>query len=88
MVNVTASYEELERGILKLPVQDRSKLACRLLESLEGEDYEVPDKDFQLSPEWEAELDRRVKAMDDGTAVMIPAEEFWKEVNQIYGTHF
>jgi len=81
MLNTTISYKQLEVGALDLPREDRSKLASRLLESLE-------EDDFELSPEWDAELDRRVKEMDEGTAEMISSEDFWKEINQRFGTHF
>lgn len=87
----TISYEQLEVGALHLPPEDRSKLASRLLESLEtGESgpESREDDDFTISPEWAAELDRRVKAIDDGTAKMIPMEDFWKEINQRFGTCF
>ena len=46
MVNAAISYEQLESGVLNLPREDRSKLATRLLVSLE-------DDDFELSPEWD-----------------------------------
>jgi putative addiction module component (TIGR02574 family) len=81
MVDNAISYELLENGALHLPREDRSKLAGRLLESLE-------DEDVELSPEWAEELDRRVKEMDEGTAKMISSEEAWKEINQRFGTHF
>jgi putative addiction module component (TIGR02574 family) len=81
LVNGVTSYEQLEKGVLHLPREDRSKLASRLLESLE-------EDDFELSPEWAAELDRRVKEMDEGKAEMISSEDFWKEINQRFGTSF
>jgi hypothetical protein len=70
MANSAISYEQLENGALHLPREDRSKLASRLLVSLE-------DDDFELSPEWAEELDRR----DEGKAEMITSEELWKRIN-------
>ncbi len=81
MVNAAISYEQLESGVLNLPREDRSKLVTRLLVSLE-------DDDFKLSPEWDAELDRRVKEMDEGTARIISSEELWKKINHRFGTSF
>ena len=81
MVNAAISYEQLENGVLNLPREDRSKLASRLLVSLE-------DDDFVLSPEWDAELDRRMREMDEGTAEMISSEELWGKINQRFGTNF
>lgn len=79
MANAAISYEQLENGALHLPREDRSKLASRLLVSLE-------DDDFELSPEWAEELDRRVKELDEGKAEMITSEELWKRINQRFGT--
>ena len=81
MVNAAISYEQLENGVLNLPREDRSKLASRLLVSLE-------DDDFVLSPEWDAELDRRMREMDEGTAEMISSEELWGKINRRFGTNF
>jgi putative addiction module component (TIGR02574 family) len=62
-----ASYAHLEEEALQLPLEERSRLASRLLESL--------DDGFELSPEWREELQRRVKQIDEGTVRMIPGEE-------------
>jgi putative addiction module component (TIGR02574 family) len=74
MAKAAISYEQLENGALHLPREDRSKLASRLLVSLE-------DDDFELSPEWAEELDRRVNEMDEGRAEMISSEELWKRIS-------
>lgn len=66
------SYARLEDEVLQLPREDRSKLASRLLESLEDGDFEPADEDsFEPSPEWREELQRRVKEIDEGKAKMI-----------------
>lgn len=59
-------YEKVEDEALHLPHEDRSKLASRLLESLDDDD---------LSPEWKEELARRVEEIDNGTAKLIPHDE-------------
>ena len=59
---------------LHLPLEDRSRLANRLLESLDEDDG------FKLSPEWNEELQLRVKGIDEGTARMIPGEEVAADV--------
>ncbi len=79
-VNVQ-SYERLEKEVLHLPRLDRSKLAGKILESLDEDDLE-------LSPEWREELRCRVSNIDSGKAVLIPAEDLWKEANQRFGTKF
>jgi putative addiction module component (TIGR02574 family) len=65
----TTSYAHLEDEVLHLPLEDRSRLANRLLESLDEDDG------FELSAEWKEELQRRVKEIDEGKAKMIPGEE-------------
>lgn len=54
---------------LALPEAEREELAERLLCSLD--DAEAAS----LSPEWKAEIGRRVKEIDDGTAELIEGEE-------------
>lgn len=75
------SYERLEAEVLHLPRLDRTKLATRLLESLDNDDSEV-------SPEWREELRRRVSDIDSGNAPLISADMLWSEVNQRFGTKF
>lgn len=82
MIPTAIPYKSLEFGALRLPREDRTKLASCLLKSLDDDD------DFKLSPEWVEELDRRVRSMDDGTAKTISSEDLWKEVNQRFGTNF
>lgn len=81
MADTVQSYQHLEEKVLHLSRVDRSKLASRLLESLD-------DDDSELSPEWREELQRRVSNIDSGKTKLIPAEDLWKEVNQRFGTKF
>ena len=66
--SVAEIYEEAS----ELNEKDRAQLAGLLLESVESD----PDQDVEQA--WVAEIDRRLKSMDDGTATMIP----WEEVKQ------
>ena len=72
MVTTNVSYEKVKDDALHLPLEDRSRLASRLLESL--------DDDDDVSPEWKDEIHRRVQEMKDGTAVMIPHDEVMANV--------
>ncbi len=65
-------YQRVEDDALHLPLEDRSKLASRLLESL--------DDDEELSPEWKTEIQRRVQSIENGTAKLISHEEVQKRV--------
>jgi len=78
MANTAHAYDVLENEVLTLPREDRSKLATRLLESL--------DRDDELSPEWLEEIRRRAKDIDEGKTKLIPSEEVWKQVNERFGT--
>jgi putative addiction module component (TIGR02574 family) len=54
---------------LKLPEQERLEIAERLYESLDG----PPDPDAEEA--WAAEIERRLRSIDSGEAVLIPWEE-------------
>ncbi len=72
MVTRAVSYEKVEDDALLLPIEDRSRLASRLLESL--------DDDDDISPEWKDEIRRRVREMKEGTAIMVPHDEVMANV--------
>ena len=79
MITATATYEEIEDAILHLPIPDRSRLATRILESLE-------DDGSEISPEWQAELDRRVADIDSGETKLVSSRTVWGRVNDQFGT--
>ena len=61
------SIEELEAEALKLPSEQRERLAEKLLSSIDtGLEYEA---------EWAAEADRRVQEVRDGAVKTIPASK-------------
>jgi len=62
--------EQVLSAALTLPPADREEIAERLLRSLDCTDY------VALSPAWQAEIDRRLKEIDDGTAELVDGEEF------------
>jgi putative addiction module component (TIGR02574 family) len=66
LMAVTPSYAHLEDEVLHLSREERSLLASKLLESLDDDDG------FELAPEWNEELQRRAKEIDEGKAKMIP----------------
>lgn len=72
MITTPVPYEKVKDDALHLPLEDRSRLASRLLESLDDED--------DVSPEWKDEIDRRLQEIDEGTAVMVPHEEVMANV--------
>ena len=78
---VTPNYAHLEGEVLHLPREERSKLASKLLESLD-------DDDFQPTPEWKDELSRRANELDEGRAKALPAKAVWDGINDRFGTSF
>ena len=60
---------------MSLPLQDRSRLAARLIESLDD-----ADDDVELSPAWQAEINRRLETIRQGTAQLVPHEEVMAQV--------
>jgi putative addiction module component (TIGR02574 family) len=68
-----ASASELLQRALQLPADDRLALAAEILESVEG------PEDPQWAAAWAAELDRRVRELDAGTAKTIPWEQVRSE---------
>ena len=59
--------DQLEQEALKLPAEQRARLAERLIASL---DYEG-----ELEKEWLAEVKRRDSELDDGAVAAIPMED-------------
>ena len=74
MAATAQSYEVLEGAALHLTLQERSRLASRLLESLDDGD--------DLSDEWLSEVRQRAKSIDDGTAKLIPHDEVMTSVRK------
>ncbi len=72
------TVESLEAQALTLPVKDRLRLACTMLKSA--------PKERELSKEeWEAEMVRRMKAIEDGDRSGVTWEEMKNEFERRYG---
>ena len=73
---MTATFNSVLEDALQLPVEDRSRIASRLIESVdEAEDVEV-------SPAWLAEIEKRMESIRQGTAKLIPHDEVMAEVRR------
>jgi putative addiction module component (TIGR02574 family) len=66
--------EQIVAEAMELPSQMRAFVAEKLIESLDLEPEE------ELSPEWNAELDRRCREVDDGTVELIPATDVFAKL--------
>lgn len=73
-----SALESLLEQALQLPEADRGTLAMRLLHTLEPDDEgEVTGDEWEAA--WSAEIDRRVKEVDDGSAELLDGDEVLAE---------
>ena len=56
---------------LKLPARDRAAIALGLLESLDDDDHEIPEEEWEQS--WAVEVRRRLDELDTGAASEVEA---------------
>ena len=73
---MTITFDSVLQDALRLPVEERSRIASRLIESVDDGD------DIELSPAWQAEIDRRIESIQSGTAKLIPHEDVMAIVRQ------
>ena len=62
------TFESVLNEALSLPVEERSRIATRLIESVDSGDEE-------LNPAWRAEIARRIEAARTGQVRRIPHDE-------------
>ena len=72
--------EKLEEQALLLPPEERGQLIHRLIVSLDGEPEGTPE---EIAKAWDEEIARRVAEIDAGTAVLIPQEEVFAEIDDM-----
>jgi len=70
------SLAEIENDALRLPPEDRARLAVDLLASLE-ENVESPDEIEKL---WLAEAEQRFRELRDGVVPGLPAREVFAQL--------
>lgn len=73
------STKQIIEEALNLPRESRALLAEKLLESLDA------GEDFELSPAWREEVQRRCRELDSGAVKPVPAEEVFKKVREKLG---
>jgi putative addiction module component (TIGR02574 family) len=69
-------FDALLQDALELPLEERSRMASRLIESIDQDDSTL------VSPAWAAELSRRIESIRNGTAELIPHDEVMAEARQ------
>ena len=70
----TNTVDEFIDQALRLPIDQRSRLVGRLIESLESDDLSA------TSTEWKNELGRRGQEIDGGTVKLIPHDQAIQQV--------
>ena len=76
---MTADAKRLLEEALRLPPDTRGELATKIIESL---DDDIDDDAEEL---WRAEIERRVKDLDAGTAKTVPWEEVRRQLRAGHG---
>lgn len=73
------AIEKVLQEALALPAKERNELASALLRSIEPDDAEVLTEE-EWEKAWAAELNRRMKEIDEGRAELIPHEQVFTEL--------
>lgn len=76
----TNTLDKLRSEALTLPENDRADLAYALVKSLD----EPPDSD--AAKEWAKEIQRRLRAIDSGTARLIERDELRRRFGERLGS--
>lgn len=77
---MATNLEQIEAMALALPIKERGELAHRLIVSLDGDPEGTPE---EIAQAWDEEIARRVAEIDAGTAVLIPHEDVFAEIDDI-----
>jgi len=72
---MSQDYDDLLSAALSLPPGPRAMLAENLLLSLDAEDQQ------RIDSIWAEEVERRVRAIDEGKVKLIPGEEVLSELH-------
>lgn len=75
---MTAAAKKILEDALGLPEQERAALIDALADSLMSEDDE-------LSPEWKAEIARRIETVERGESRLIPGDEVDARIRETLG---
>jgi putative addiction module component (TIGR02574 family) len=71
---MTREATELLGKALRLSPKARAALIARLIESLDG----IRDEDAEA--DWQAEIDRRARELDDGNVQLVPWTEARRQI--------
>ena len=71
---MASPQQRLLHEAMALPADERARLADQLLDSL---DAEVQP---EIEAAWVAEIERRIKSIDEGRVKLFPAEDVFREL--------
>lgn len=74
---MSPTAHKLEREIRKLPAREMIELHEHLITSIHEAEEELG-----LTPEWQAEIKRRVEDIDTGRVKGIPVEETYRKIKK------
>jgi putative addiction module component (TIGR02574 family) len=75
---MTREFEKLRDAALELSVEERSLMAEQLLDSTRTQ------RERQVEEAWIAEVESRIKAIENGTAELIPGDQVIRELRSKY----
>jgi putative addiction module component (TIGR02574 family) len=79
---MTQAAQQVIQAGMALSEAERAEVASALWESIEDE------RDLVLSPEWRAEIAKRIREIDSGEVVMLTEEEVNERLREKYGPLF
>jgi len=74
---MSAAAKEVLEAAMKLEPTEREQIAHELLESIDE------PSDVELSPEWEAEIQRRLRKIEAGEATFVSGDEVFARAEAI-----
>ena len=74
---MSAAAKEVLEAAMKLQPMEREQIAHELLESIDE------SSDVELSPEWEAEIQRRLRKIETGEATFVSGDEVFARAEAI-----
>lgn len=75
---MTRQFEKLRDAALELSVEERAQMAEQLLDSTRTA------REIEIEQAWITEAERRMRAVEDGTAQLIPADQVIRELRAKY----
>jgi putative addiction module component (TIGR02574 family) len=76
---MSLTANQVLQAALNLPYDERSEVAIRLTQSVEG--FASPE----IEAAWKEEITRRIKEADEGQTQYLTEEEFERRMNEKYG---